>query len=70
MNQRPWSPISCKCNELNLMTMMLGLCNPISFKKGDKYLITKKKKTLWAKGIWEGIILRCVEKPKKQVCRT
>ena len=44
MNQRPWSPISCKCNELNLMTMMLGLSNPISFKKGDKYLITKKKK--------------------------
>ena len=44
MNQRPWSPISCNCKELNLMTMMLGLCNPISFKKGDKYLITKKKK--------------------------
>ena len=51
MNQRPWSPISCKCNELNLMTMMLGLCNPISFKKGDKYLITKKKKkNLMGKG--------------------
>lgn len=42
MNQRSWSPISCKCNELNLMTIMLGLCNPISFKGGTNIQYKEK----------------------------